>query len=88
MGYELANAIGKIDEEFQCAICTEILENPVQSPCEHIFCNECIKGWLAVDSSCPVDRIPLTITDLKSIPRYFRNMLDKLEIKCKFRKRS
>lgn len=88
MGYESVLFVNEIDEEFHCTICTMVLENPMQSPCEHIFCNECIEGWLRVEESCPIDRCFLHADDLKPTPRYFRNMLDKLEIRCSFGKLS
>lgn len=86
MGYDLVRFIGAIDEEFYCTICTMVLEEPLQSPCDHLFCSNCIKDWLVVDKSCPVDRRPLTINSLKPPARYFLNMLGKLDIKCAFRK--
>lgn len=85
MGYDLLRFIGDIDEEFQCSICAMVLENPVQSPCEHTFCNECIKGWLSNNRTCPSDRKALTVDDLKPVARYFRNLLNKFEIRCEFR---
>lgn len=86
MGYDLVRFIGAIDEEFYCAICTMVLEDPQQSPCDHLFCRKCIKDWLVVDNSCPVDRRSLIIDSLKSPARYFLNMMDRLDIKCFFRK--
>lgn len=86
MGYELARFVGQVDQEFICSICMMVLEIPVESPCEHIFCSECIKDWLAVESTCPVDRLPIHSFDLRAMPRYFRNLLDKLEVRCELGK--
>lgn len=86
MGYELTRFIGEIDEELKCSICTIVLEEPMQTPCEHLFCCECIKGWVAVDRSCPVDRQSLTSDSFKPAARYLRNMLGKLDIQCDFSK--
>lgn len=87
MGYDLARFVSKIDEEFVCSICSMVMANPVQSPCEHTFCSECIKEWLRVNGSCPIDRTILIFVDLKPTPRYFRNMMDKMEIRCDFGKK-
>lgn len=87
MGYDLLRFISEVDEEFHCSICTMVLEDPVQSPCEHLFCNKCITDWLATDRRCPVDLNSFQLDDVKSLPRVFRNLLNKLEIKCDFRKR-
>lgn len=86
MGYDLARFVALIDEDFHCVICTMVLEHPVQSPCEHIFCNDCIVKWLSIKETCPVDQSSLRVQDLKSVPRYFRNLLDKMEILCDFGK--
>lgn len=86
MGYELTRFIDEVDEEFNCPICRMVMENPFQTPCEHTFCSECIKGWLVINRSCPVDRKPLSMNDLKPPARCLRNMLDKLKLKCDFGK--
>lgn len=86
MGYEQTRFIAQIDDEFECWICTMVLENPVQTTCEHSFCNECINDWLSVNMTCPVDRTPITVSDLKPTSRPFRNLWNKLEIRCDFRK--
>lgn len=88
MGYDLTRFIGEIDEEFHCSVCAMVFENPVQTPCEHLFCNECIKLWLSNNMTCPVDRKHVSHGDLKPPGRYFRNLLAKLQIKCDFRKRN
>lgn len=82
MGYEIERFVCAIDEEFHCSICTMVLKDPLQSPCEHIFCSECINGWLKVKETCPVDQSILPFDDLKPPPRYFRNLLEKMEIRC------
>lgn len=85
MGYDTNRFIGEIDEEFICAICTSVLEKPVQSQkCDHLFCEECIKDWLSRSQTCPVDRDLLQDEDLKPATRPLRNLLGKLEIKCNF----
>ncbi|XP_037050573.1 E3 ubiquitin-protein ligase NRDP1-like [Bradysia coprophila] len=87
MGFEATRFIGEIDEEFICTICTLVLENPVQSSCEHTFCNQCITDWLAIENTCPVCRRNTELAHVKPVARYFRNMLNKLEIKCDFESR-
>jgi hypothetical protein len=85
MGYDLDRFNTHVDDEFLCVICKMVLENAVQSPqCEHSFCYECIKEWLLINSTCPVDRHPLKCDDLKPAARSLRNLLSKLEIKCDF----
>lgn len=90
MGYDLVRFIGKIDKEYLCQICKLVLENPVQIPCDHLFCYDCIKNWVITNRTCPVDHTALNITGavtvFKSPCMAFRNLLYKLDITCEFSK--
>lgn len=86
MGLDIAMFVGAVDDEFLCSICKMVVENAVQSPCEHIFCGQCILKWLAIRKSCPVDQSYLNSIDIRPLPRYFRNLLDKMEVRCQFGK--
>lgn len=86
MGYELTGFVGEVDEEFICLICYMVLENPLQLSCDHVFCSDCIRRWLLVQTNCPVERQVVRLADIKPIPRYFRNMLNKLQVRCEFGK--
>ncbi|XP_040564960.1 E3 ubiquitin-protein ligase NRDP1 isoform X1 [Lepeophtheirus salmonis] len=83
MGFEVDRFEGDVSEEFFCSICSGILEEAIQAPgCEHCFCSLCIKQWLPRHPTCPVDRSPLSLHDLKPIPRVLKNLLAKLLIRC------
>lgn len=82
MGYELINFVGEIDKEFVCPICFMVVVQPMVSPCEHIFCKSCIDEWIALEAICPVDRLNLCIDDLNAPPRFYRNLWNKLEVRC------
>lgn len=86
MGYDLKLLVGEIDDQFRCSICGMILENPMVTPCNHVFCDECIGRWLNVAASCPIDSCSLTVHDLKPSTQIFRQTLDKVELKCYFGK--
>lgn len=86
MGLDIAMFVSAIDDEFLCCICKMVLENAVQSPCEHVFCAECINEWLVIRERCPVDQSFLNCNDLSPLPRYFRNLLQKMEVRCQFGK--
>jgi hypothetical protein len=44
-----------------CPICMEDSDENIELPCEHIFCNKCIKKWLLQkQNSCPNCRNILT----------------------------
>lgn len=83
MGYEINRFHGDVDEELICPICSSVLEEPVQAPdCEHAFCYDCISQWLKQQPTCPVDRQPIYIKDLKPVPRILKNLLSKLMVTC------
>lgn len=44
-----------MDEE--CSICLDIIQNPVETPCNHFFCFNCLKEWQNVEDNTP--RCPL-----------------------------
>ena len=33
-----------LDDDLQCAICLQPLVDPVNTPCDHIFCESCLVG--------------------------------------------
>lgn len=84
MGYDQSRFSSNVDEEFLCSICVLVIENPVQTPCEHLFCIKCIRDWLCVNKTCPVDSRPLTADNLSEPNRVLRNLLNRLDIKCDF----
>jgi protein-L-isoaspartate(D-aspartate) O-methyltransferase len=85
MGIDSDRFNGDIDDEFKCAICCDVIEDPVQVvSCEHVFCRLCIKQWIEREASCPVDRNTVTVSQLGDASRLFRNLHSRLELKCDF----
>ncbi|CAA7402816.1 unnamed protein product [Spirodela intermedia] len=39
-----------------CAICMEGFEDGRETPCGHVFHDECISSWLGLQNSCPLCR--------------------------------
>ena len=61
-------------EDLKCPICLELVSDPVQTSCGHLFCGECIKGI----KQCPYDR-----EDFTSTPDHFnRRRLRSFKVKC------
>ncbi|GAA6041607.1 hypothetical protein JCM8097_007765 [Rhodosporidiobolus ruineniae] len=60
----------KLMERFQCGICYEVPEEPVVTPCGHLFCWGCMHEWLVVSSgrACPACKAALSVEKL--IPIY------------------
>jgi hypothetical protein len=49
--------IGGADMPDMCAICHEAFTEPHRTPCNHYFCELCIREWLATNPSCPMCRL-------------------------------
>ncbi|XP_077951188.1 uncharacterized protein rnf41l isoform X3 [Gasterosteus aculeatus] len=82
MGYDLERFVGYVNEGLLCCVCRDVLERPLQAPCEHAYCSSCISSWLVHHRSCPEDRLPLDVSSLKPLYRYMRNDLNRLQIRC------
>jgi len=54
---EKFDSLEKCTEIITCFICLEESEDNIKLPCNHIFCNKCIKKWLLSKSNtCPTCR--------------------------------
>ena len=87
MGWDLDRFVDKdrIAEHLICSICTEVMEDPLQTPCEHSFCKECINRWLSGGQRvCPVDRQQLTAATLKPPNRILKDIQNSLTVRCKY----
>ena len=85
MGYEVERFVNQPDEEFLCSICLGVFESPVHGPCGHTFCSKCIENWIPVNvNTCPLDKKTLHKKDLVTVSIPFRNLLNRLMIKCDF----
>ncbi|KAL8610326.1 hypothetical protein ACOMHN_041140 [Nucella lapillus] len=82
MGYDVDRFVEAVNEGLLCSICRDVLEEPLQAPCEHVFCSACISAWLVAEPSCPEDRHPLTSDQLRPLFQYMRNDLARLKIRC------
>ncbi|XP_032078110.1 E3 ubiquitin-protein ligase NRDP1-like [Thamnophis elegans] len=87
MGYDMERFVGYVNEGLICCICRDVLQDPVQAPCEHAFCTSCIHGWLIQHNSCPEDRQFLDLSILRPLYRYMRNDLNRLQLHCTNRDR-
>ncbi|KAI1291691.1 E3 ubiquitin-protein ligase NRDP1 [Halotydeus destructor] len=87
MGYETERFITHVDEEFLCSICLNVFKDPVNGPCGHSFCSTCIDGWIPVNSNCcPLDKKPLIKKDIIPSCIPFKNLLNRLKLRCDFEK--
>ncbi|KAG0664034.1 hypothetical protein C6P46_001894 [Rhodotorula mucilaginosa] len=56
-------------DRFSCHICLEVPDEPVVSPCGHLYCWPCMHEWLVVahGRACPVCKAVLTVNQLVPI---------------------
>jgi N-acetylneuraminic acid mutarotase len=79
-------SISKIFTELTCPICFDILLDPIQTPCLHVFCKECIEKSLSVKASCPNDRTEIKSENLRTFKEQneaaYRMLFGSLKIWC------
>ena len=72
-----------VDEHpLHCSICCDISYKPVVTPCQHVFCRECIISGIQGNPSCPNDRRALTANSLKNITGLHEYIYDHTRVKC------
>ena len=87
-GYEQERFKDKVDIKLECGICLKVLKDPVQCPNEHYFCRSCIKTSLCETSeACPTCQHHLTEETLTKPPRFLRETLQDLIIRCNYENR-
>eukprot|EP00899_Mesostigma_viride_P014359 jgi/Mesvir1/22924/Mv19440-RA.1 len=71
-------------EDLVCVICKGVLQDPVEGPCEHVACRECLDGWLQRSNKkrCPTCRQTLFPKMIKPAHQVLRHQLDALEVTC------
>nr|XP_040060163.1 LOW QUALITY PROTEIN: E3 ubiquitin-protein ligase PDZRN3-B [Gasterosteus aculeatus aculeatus] len=81
MGFELDRFKGAVDPDFKCNLCNKVLEDPLTTPCGHVFCSGCVLPWVVQQSSCPVKCQRVSAKELNHVLP-LKNLILKLEIKC------
>uniref|UniRef100_A0A8C5HWD0 RING-type E3 ubiquitin transferase n=1 Tax=Gouania willdenowi TaxID=441366 RepID=A0A8C5HWD0_GOUWI len=81
MGFELDRFKGTVDPDFKCNLCNKVLEEPLTTPCGHVFCSGCVLPWVLQQSSCPVQCQRISTKELNHVLP-LKNLILKLDIKC------
>jgi SWI/SNF-related matrix-associated actin-dependent regulator of chromatin subfamily A3 len=55
------------DEELNCIICLDQLNDPVLTRCSHFFCRACLTSALAASGNCPMCREPVNEASLVQV---------------------
>ena len=74
--YEFVGAQVRLLEEFKCAICIELVTEPVETSCGHLFCSNCIKD----QTTCPTCRKRFTTTPDRGIT--IARIMKAFKVKC------
>ncbi|XP_030650196.1 ligand of Numb protein X 2b isoform X2 [Chanos chanos] len=74
----------EVDDELVCHICLQPLLQPMDTPCGHTYCFQCLSSFLRDQDFCPVDRQRLQMQHCRASSLLVRNLLDKLTVLCPF----
>lgn len=84
MGFDLELFVypDRISPELICPICHGVVEKPVQTPSEHLFCEDELLEWMLRSELCPITHEPLDPSTITKPGRIINNMLAALERYC------
>ncbi|CAB4043003.1 E3 ubiquitin- ligase NRDP1 [Paramuricea clavata] len=84
LGYDDERFQSIVNQNFHCLICYNVLKDPVMCrKNEHHFCRGCITEHLRRNShTCPTCADELSVETLQDVPRFVRNYLNELSIRC------
>ncbi|ELT87673.1 hypothetical protein CAPTEDRAFT_90186 [Capitella teleta] len=82
--YDVDQFVPAPSVELICAVCQNVLLDPVECDCRHVFCRSCISKWLAEgpDSSCPKCRSRVSVISLRTVVPLLQNLLNELQLRC------
>ncbi|XP_066472212.1 E3 ubiquitin-protein ligase PDZRN3 [Tiliqua scincoides] len=86
MGFELERFSGEVDPDLKCNLCNKVLEDPLTTPCGHVFCAGCVLPWVVQQGSCPVKCRRMSAKELNHVLP-LKSLILKLDIKCANRAR-
>ena len=87
MGFELELFVHpeRISPQLICAICQGVLDRPVETPTEHLFCEDDLLEWMSRSNLCPVTKKVLDPSSIRKPGRIILNMLGELERYCVYK---
>ena len=84
MGFDLDLFVdGKsISSSLICGICLGVVEEPVLTPTDSLYCEACLLEWLTKSSLDPLTNVKIVPEDIKKPSRLVLNILSDLIRKC------
>ncbi|XP_004557193.1 E3 ubiquitin-protein ligase LNX isoform X3 [Maylandia zebra] len=74
----------EVDDDLICHICLQPLIKPLDTPCGHTYCQECLTSFLLESDFCPVCREPLMLQTCRKPSLLVHKLLEKLSVACPF----
>lgn len=82
MGFQLELFVDPVDESLKCELCHAVYRDPVITSCDHVYCEQCLRDWLANKTECPKSCKQITfdkdITHLLPL----QILVERLRIRC------
>ncbi|CAI5785455.1 domain-containing RING finger 4 isoform X1 [Podarcis lilfordi] len=75
-----------VDPALQCRLCGLVLEEPLSTPCGHVFCAGCLLPWAARRRLCPLRCRPISRQELHRVAP-LRSLVLRLAAQCDYRAR-
>mmetsp|Transcript_6334 Transcript_6334/g.6547 ORF Transcript_6334/g.6547 Transcript_6334/m.6547 type:complete len:213 (+) Transcript_6334:34-672(+) len=84
MGFEIECFVHpeRISSQLICLICQGVLDRPVQTPSDHLFCEDELLEWMTRSNKCPVTNRLLEPDSITKPSRIIINMIGELERYC------
>ncbi|XP_061495929.1 PDZ domain-containing RING finger protein 4 [Rhineura floridana] len=83
MGLDADRFAEPVDPALKCKLCGQVLEEPLSTPCGHVFCAGCLLPWAARRRLCPLRCKPISGQELHRVLP-LENLVLRLAAKCDY----
>lgn len=75
--------VGSVPKAFCCTICLNVLNDPVETPCQHVFCRSGLEDWVAGgNTSCPSCGRNVALSQLRKPSPTILDFHSSLKLRC------